>query len=181
MNRFLFHKKISVNPFKSVSSVFNFFQTQALSQSAINIIKSPIIVLLPKKLKRSDISLPAAICWFIISTILLTLPGSTLPQENWMDKIWVDKWVHIGMFSLLTVLWCMGWRSLKKPTDFQKWKRVCIIIGCVWLMYGISMEFVQKYLIPNRSFDPGDILADAVGCTIGVIFSIKRYKKNRPL
>jgi hypothetical protein len=40
------------------------------------------------------------------------------------------------------------------------------------------MEFVQKYFINNRSFDEGDIIADAAGCTLGVLFSLKRYIKK---
>ena len=46
------------------------------------------------------------------------------------------------------------------------------------LIYGIGMEFVQRYLINNRSFDEGDIVADAVGCALGVFFSRKRFIKK---
>jgi hypothetical protein len=40
------------------------------------------------------------------------------------------------------------------------------------------MEFVQKYFIYNRSFDEGDIVADALGGALGVYFSIKKFIKK---
>jgi len=57
-------------------------------------------------------------------------------------------------------------------------KNIFLYLGIGWLMYGIGMEFIQKYFIPNRSFDVGDILADATGCAIGVLYSMSRYIKK---
>ncbi|HMK24562.1 MAG TPA: VanZ family protein [Chitinophagaceae bacterium] len=126
-----------------------------------------------KKIKPSFIP---AITWFIISVVLLTLPGSAFPKENWLDKIWFDKWVHIGMFAIMVSLWC--WAMLKMYSVSTRLRTVFIWIGLLSLSYGIGMEFVQKYFINNRSFDEGDIIADAVGCTLGVFFSLKRYVKK---
>ena len=117
-----------------------------------------------------------AITWFIISTVLLTIPGSAFPKENWLDKIWFDKWVHIGMFAFMVILWC--WAMLKIFSVDTRLKTLFIWIGLCCLIYGIGMEFVQKYFIPNRSFDEGDIIADVVGCTLGVLFSLGRYIKK---
>jgi VanZ family protein len=118
-----------------------------------------------------------AILWSAIVTILLTLPGSAFPKESWFDKIiWFDKWVHIGLFSIIVFLWC--WAMLRKNYRNKKLKIVFIRIAIIWLAYGIGMEFVQRYFIPNRSFDVGDIAADAFGCALGVIYSIRRYIKN---
>ena len=40
------------------------------------------------------------------------------------------------------------------------------------------MEFVQKYFIPNRSFDVMDMIADGIGSVIGVIVAAKVYIKK---
>ena len=110
-----------------------------------------------------------AIGWFILSTVLLTLPGSKFPKEDWLSKIWFDKWVHIFLFAVLTWLWCMVVpRQLKN----------LILAGILCLAYGIIMEFIQGYCIPNRSFDEGDIIADAVGCLIAVVYCRGRYIKK---
>ena len=117
-----------------------------------------------------------AIFWFIIITTLLCLPGTDLPKINWLDKIWIDKWVHIILFLLLVVSLCwgmLGKNSLKK--SFQNIFRWVAILS---LIYGIIMEVVQHYFIPFRSFDIGDILADGVGSLLGYIFSIRRFIKK---
>ena len=129
-------------------------------------------------MKKVQVSFIAAIGWFIISFFLLTIPGTAFPKEDWLDKIWFDKWVHIGMFSIMVVLWCLTWRLLKTNATTGKLRQVFITIGLIWLGYGIAMEFVQKYLIPYRSFDFGDIIADAAGCAGGLVFSIRRYIKK---
>jgi hypothetical protein len=127
-------------------------------------------------LKKIKPSFLPAIFWFIISTILLTLPGSSLPKNDWLGKIWADKWVHIALFAIMAFLWC--WAMLRKYSTNERLKIIFIQIGIAVLAYGIAMEFVQKYFIPNRSFDVGDIIADAAGCIGGVVYSISRYIKK---
>jgi VanZ family protein len=129
-------------------------------------------------LTRTQVSFFLAIGWVIVSFILLTLPGSSLPKEDWLDKIWLDKWIHIGMFAIMVVLWCRSIKLRKLNASPGKFKRVFFMMGIVWLGYGIAMELVQKYFIANRSFDIGDILANAAGCASGVIYSLRRYIKK---
>jgi VanZ family protein len=126
-----------------------------------------------KKIKPSFIP---AIFWLIFSTVLLTLPGSSFPKEDWLSKIWFDKWVHIGMFTIMVILWC--WAILKVYSGSHKLKRIFLLLAVTWLAYGIMMEFVQLYFISNRSFDVGDIAADGAGCIIGLIYSRDRYIKK---
>ncbi|MBI5859078.1 MAG: VanZ family protein [Sphingobacteriales bacterium] len=126
-----------------------------------------------KKINPSPIP---AIIWFIVTHVLLTLPGSAFPKENWLDKIYADKLIHTGLFAILSILCC--WAILKRNISTDKLKIIFIRIGLICLAYGIGMEFVQKYWVANRSFDPGDIVADGVGSGIGVLFSFKRYIKK---
>ena len=127
-------------------------------------------------MKKIKPSFGPLVLWFIISTVLLTLPGSAFPQENWLGKIWFDKWVHIGMFAIMTFLGC--WAIHKKYMGLKKLRQSFFIIGLSCLCYGIVMEFVQKYCVANRSFDGGDIIADGIGCVVGILYSHKRYIKN---
>jgi len=127
-------------------------------------------------LKTFKPSFAPAIAWLIISTALLTIPGSKFPKEDWLSKIWFDKWVHIGMFALMVMLWCRA--MLSRSEGIQKLKQSFLILAVAFVFYGIAMEFVQKYFIPNRSFDTGDIIADAVGCGAGLVYSMKMYLKK---
>jgi VanZ family protein len=126
-----------------------------------------------KKIKPSFIP---GIIWLIISTILLTIPGSALPKEDWLSKIYFDKWVHIGMFCTMCFLWC--WALTRNNAAQEKRRKFFIYTGIACLVYGIGMEFVQRYFIPNRSFDTGDIIADGAGATIGMLYSMVRYIKK---
>ena len=111
------------------------------------------------------------IAWLIITTILLIIPGKELPQESWFDK-----WVHIALFSLLVWLWCWGARSIKKQGD--ELRKIFYLLAFLAFLFGTGMEFVQKYFVPFRSFDGGDIIADGVGAALGLFYSTRKYLKK---
>ena len=102
-------------------------------------------------------------------TILFCLPASAFPKENWLSKIWFDKWVHIVIFLILLFLWCraLGIKRLQ----------VYLLMIAVAFAYGYFIEIIQEQFIPNRSFDPGDLVADFVGSVLGVLLW-DRYKKK---
>jgi hypothetical protein len=111
----------------------------------------------------------------IFVSVLLTIPGDSLPGDGFFGKIPLfDKWVHIGLFSLMAGLMC-HW-LLKSGIRADKRIRYFIWCGFVCLAYGIAMEFIQLWFVPLRSFDNGDIVADATGSVMGVLFSMKKYK-----
>jgi len=128
-------------------------------------------------LKKGVRFLIPAFVWLITCTILLTLPASAFPSDNWYTKIpmW-DKWIHIGLFSILSFLFC--WGILKIGVREYNLEKNFIQTAICCLLYGILMELVQRYFIPNRSFDSGDIIADGVGSAAGLIYSLKRYVKK---
>lgn len=126
-----------------------------------------------KKIRPSFIP---GILWFALVTFLLTLPGSAIPKEDWLGKIWFDKWVHIGLFAVMVVLWC--WALLRTQSKNGNLFKAFLFCAILWFAYGIGMEFVQKYFVSNRSFDEGDIIADGLGCLAGLMFSRRRYIKK---
>ncbi len=122
------------------------------------------------------ISFLLAILWFIISVVLLTLPGSDLPQEKWLDMIYFDKWVHIGMFAILAFLWC--WALSKWSWKTIRLRSVFLRITLLAIAYGILMEFVQRDFIAGRSFDITDMIADGAGAFFGFFYSVWRFIKK---
>jgi VanZ family protein len=116
------------------------------------------------------------VLWLFIITVLLTLPGSALPKENWLDKLWGDKLAHIFLFTLLVILWCRFFASRFYKNHHLK--RIFIVLALLATLYGLGMEYVQKYWVNNRSFDLLDVAANAAGCAIGLAFSLKRYIKK---
>lgn len=114
-----------------------------------------------------------AIGWLILSLILLCLPGSAIPKFPWLAVIHADKWVHITLFFILCFLFARPFfKSDYRDIQRKKWFLGIMLGGIV---YGTIMEFVQKYWIPNRSFEILDIAADSVGCLLAYLYSRRRF------
>jgi VanZ family protein len=109
-----------------------------------------------------------ALIWTIIIFILLALPGNLLPNENHFSIPNLDKYVHIILFGSFVFLWSFYY-SAKQEKNNNSYRQsvVILIVAC---LYGIAMEYVQKYFIPNRDFDIYDIAADIVGAVAGFLF-----------
>ena len=105
-----------------------------------------------------------AVSWTIIIFILLALPGSMLPHEKAFAIPQFDKLVHIGLFGGFVFLWCLYYsrRNLAQEKLLLIFFRIFIIAA----IYGTGMEYVQKYFIPLRDFEVGDILADLIGASL---------------
>ena len=108
----------------------------------------------------------------IFFTILFCLPGSAFPKDDWLSKIAFDKWVHIGIFTVLLFLWCRG-LTLNSQSAY-------ITLVIIAVLYGFLIEIIQDRFVANRSYDMGDVAADFIGSVIGVVIWY-RYKKNKPL
>lgn len=116
------------------------------------------------------------IIWLIISTILLALPGNDLPHIRLLDFDNSDKLIHVGMFALLSGLFCypFAWSGFSNAII----KSRLLGIAFYTLAYGIAMEFVQKYFVAGRSFDLIDIFCDAVGSFAGMLVMLQLYRKK---
>ncbi len=80
------------------------------------------------------------------------------------------------MFGLMVIV--ISWGFAKKAGGEGISRSLIIKIGAACLIYGIAMEFVQRYLVVNRSFDITDILADALGSVLGVLISFRLFVKK---
>jgi VanZ family protein len=109
-----------------------------------------------------------ALLYVTFISVMFFLPGSAFPKETWLSKIYFDKWVHIGFFLVLLLLWL--------------WALLPSRLGTYWLLaiaavYGISVEIVQDQFVSNRSFDLGDWVADMTGALVAV-WLWGRYRKK---
>ncbi|HVU84355.1 MAG TPA: VanZ family protein [Puia sp.] len=118
-----------------------------------------------------------AIIWTLIIFILLVLPGGILPSESKFSIPNFDKFIHISLFGGFVLLWSYYYSA--KP--HKKNRNILVAIFVIGCLYGIGMEYVQKYFIPRRDFDVEDILADVIGSAIGfiLIISIIFGRKNK--
>jgi len=99
--------------------------------------------------------------WTILIFILLSLPGSMIPNESTFVIPNFDKVVHISLFGGFVILWSL-FVTTKRKTN-KKLLRSFFLIFIIAVIYGIGMEYVQKYFIPLRYYDDADIIADMIG------------------
>jgi VanZ family protein len=99
-------------------------------------------------------------------------PGTDIPTVDFFKIIYFDKWVHIGLFGILSILWGYPFIKSKIPV------KAITVVALAVIGYGIIMEFVQKYYTSGRSFDITDIFADTAGTLLGVIVLIKIWKQS---
>ena len=116
------------------------------------------------------------IAWFFLVLILICLPGDDLPKVgDWMSAIYFDKWVHVGLFSILAFLFMIPFCNSDIPLTI-KWTFI-IKIAISVSIWGLTTEFIQKFFIPGRSFDLLDWAADSVGVILAVVVCRKLYLK----
>jgi hypothetical protein len=117
------------------------------------------------------------IAWFFLIAFLMLLPGKDIPQVGWLEDIHFDKWVHTGSFMIMSFLF--SWIFYK--TEYAPAVRLnyFIKIAVAASIWGLVIEFLQKFYIPGRSYDLLDWLADSVGSFIGLLLSIRYLKEDR--
>jgi len=133
---------------------------------------SPFLLDLSKKLKLKLLGFIPGIVWFLVVFILLIMPGSDIPSNDFFDLIYFDKWVHIGLFGFLTFFWQYPFSIANRKSI-----KMMLIIAILVLAYGVAMEFVQKYFTTTRTFDVTDIMADATGVIIAILIFRRNLKK----
>ena len=130
----------------------------------------------PKK-PRVKLFIPG-IAWFLLASVLLFLPGSKLPSvDDWLNKVYFDKWVHTGLFSILAYLFMYPFFRSSLPLR-EKWQYF-IRIAIATSIWGLTSEFIQKYYVPGRSFDLFDWAADSLGALIALLVVKFRFRPGQ--
>ena len=116
------------------------------------------------------------IAWFFLVLILICLPGDGLPKaENWMSAIYFDKWVHAGLFCILSFLFMFP--VCKSDLSKKEKLKLVLKIALATSVWGITTEFIQKFFIVGRAFDFMDWVADSAGVLLALLFSRIVYLK----
>jgi VanZ family protein len=116
-----------------------------------------------------------AMLWALIILILCGIPGRDIPHISFLELLSFDKFVHSGVFFVLTVLTIHGF--LQQSTFVfitQKAKATAIII-CI--LYGGVLEIMQGTMFEERSADVYDFIANSFGCFLGALFYNKIENK----
>lgn len=91
----------------------------------------------------------------------------------WFDQLHPDKIVHLFIFSVFTFLLISGFRKEGNPGFVISY--AILITLAISLGIGGATELLQGWLIPGRTADWKDFLADTVG-TLSVIVAMQSHR-----
>ena len=120
-------------------------------------------------LKAKNAFIPAIICAVII-LVLSALPQSSFHAIDWYDIVNLDKFGHLVVYAIFTVLIAIGLflRNNKKYIL----KAVFMAVG-----YGALMELLQYGCFTGRNFEILDLIANIIGSIIGSVICYFIIKK----
>lgn len=132
---------------------------------------------LPKALDRlTRNSTPGLLCAIII-LILTGLPGSVFPHVK--PIVGIDKVVHACMYAVFAFLCLWGYREPFASNGEAYRKRALLITALIGIGYGGITELIQEYLVPTRTGDKFDFLADCIGTFVGILVFWLFFKKRK--
>jgi len=113
-----------------------------------------------------------AIVWTVLIATSCLLPASTFKEFSFDSLIGIDKIIHLTIYFGFVILWAL-------VTDQLTFKYRIILLS-VGISYGILIEILQANMSLGRSYDLADIIANSIGCVLGII-SIDFVRKKLPL
>ena len=99
--------------------------------------------------------------------ILTVLPGSLFPRVK--PAIGLDKVVHIFMYAGFAFACLWGYRSQFVSNGLAYKKRAVLLAIVISIAYGGLTELIQEHIVPTRSGDLFDFVADCLGTVLGVL------------
>lgn len=122
-----------------------------------------------------------ATIWTVFIASSCLLPSAILKPFSFQGLFQFDKIIHLVLFFVFVQLWAL---NLKK--EDQKNKIIILLIG---IAYGAIIEYLQSAMNVGRSFEVDDMIANTIGCILGVVLLtitqnllplLKKYLPFRP-
>ena len=116
-----------------------------------------------------------ALLWALFILFITLIPGQYIPPASIWDFASFDKVVHFGVFAILIVLLALGFIKQYRFNIFRS--KAITIAFSISIPYGIFLEMIQGLWLDDRYFDVYDVIANAIGCILGIIiFKFVRHK-----
>ena len=101
--------------------------------------------------------------WYV--ALAATVVGELLPGNStamrWVGSTHInDKTLHFTAYAVLAFIPAFGWRL-----------RCGIPVAASMILLGVALEFAQR-LVPFRSFEVGDMIANALGVLAGMALAL---------
>jgi len=118
-----------------------------------------------------------AIVWACVIFMLILMPGNNMPDTNIWSFLTFDKFAHFFVFAVLVFLLVIGFTK-QHTYIWLKFNAVKSALA-ISIGYSLLLETGQS-LVPDRTFDLVDMLANTIGCFLGSLLFYFVYKFNFP-
>lgn len=115
------------------------------------------------------------IVWLLLILLLSLTPGEEMPQHM-ISLVAFDKLMHWFFYGILTHLWLVGFKKQYRSLILKKRALWIVVPGVI--IVGVLIEFTQGWIIPGRVFEMWDIVANIIGCAMGVLLFRFIYGKG---
>ncbi|RQH00503.1 VanZ family protein [Natrarchaeobius oligotrophus] len=106
-------------------------------------------------------ALVAGVAAFIFSASILAPPPETPVDTAQPGFLPLDKWRHFVAYA--TLGYALAYAT-STTWDGRRW-RAFVLVVVLTSLYGAGIELGQS-VIPDRQFDPGDVVANALGAAL---------------
>lgn len=113
-----------------------------------------------------------AIAWTVLIASSCLMPASAFKAFTFDSILQLDKILHFTLYYVFIVLWSLASKVIK-----VRQKYVLLIAG---IAYGVLIEVLQGAMSLGRSYELDDIIANTIGCILGVL-SISYINHKLPL
>ena len=109
--------------------------------------------------------------------VLTGLPGSVFPHVK--PIMGLDKVAHLLMYATFAFLCLWGYRQQFVSNGIAYQRKALLLAVIIGIAYGGITELMQEYLVPSRTGDWIDFLADIIGTLVGttIFYLFYRHKK----
>lgn len=122
------------------------------------------------RLKRGLEWVPGWMLTIVVAVAIAWLTLAPVPPETEHIELFegADKWVHAIMFGTLTC--CILLDRQRHSCWHDITPAFAFLSGAISTTAGVAVEVLQRYMEAGRSYDPGDIAADAGGALVALLF-----------
>jgi VanZ family protein len=117
-----------------------------------------------------------SILWAVFIALMSFYPGRELPRIDFWELLAFDKFMHISCYAVLLFLMING--TMKQYRFSTKRFKIGSSIFMLCFFYGILLETLQPVVMSDRIFDYFDIIANLIGCILGIFIYNFVYFKN---
>ena len=116
------------------------------------------------------------IVWSLLILTVCLMPGDNLPSSSFLSFKGADKLIHATLYLVLMIL--VGKDLVTYFSSSYSRNKIFVIAFLYCLFLGVGIEFIQSVFVAGRLGDIFDVLANAIGASMGALILMSQLKRQ---